>query len=108
LGHPEIFISMTEKTADLLHRLRQIVQAESETQFAALDRQWSRPLGERVAKGWAIEGLRVVHVDPRGGMLRLACDSNDSRFREGDLLVLRILQKFIVFRQIYPSKRVIL
>ena len=46
-------------TADLLNRLRYFVQAEAETQYAALDQQWSRPLAERVAKGWAIEGLRA-------------------------------------------------
>jgi len=43
-------------TSDLLNRLKQFVQAEADTQFAALDKQWSRPLSERVSKGWAIEG----------------------------------------------------
>jgi DNA replication ATP-dependent helicase Dna2 len=73
-------------TADLLNRLRQFVRAEAETQYNALDQQWSRPLSERVAKGWAIEGLRVDHFEK--GLIRLRCDTNDSRFREGDLLVL--------------------
>jgi DNA replication ATP-dependent helicase Dna2 len=73
-------------TADLLQRLRQFVQAEAETQYSALDRQWSRPIGERVAKGWAIEGLNLVREDK--GIIRLVCDTNDSRFREGDLLVM--------------------
>lgn len=73
-------------TADLLNRLRYFVQAEAETQFSALDKQWSRPLSERVSKGWAIEGLRVVHFEK--GLIQLHCDTNDSRFREGDLLVL--------------------
>lgn len=73
-------------TADLLNRLRYFVQAEAETQYSALDQQWSQPLAERVAKGWAIEGLRVVKFDK--GLIRLRCDTNDSRFREGDLLVL--------------------
>ena len=73
-------------TADLLNRLRYFVQAEAEAQYAALDQQWSRPLSERVAKGWAIEGLRVVHFEK--GLIQLHCDTNDSRFREGDLLVL--------------------
>ena len=73
-------------TTDLLNRLRQFVQAEAETQFAALDKQWSRPLSERVSKGWAIEGLSVEHFEK--GLIRLRCDTNDSRFREGDLLVL--------------------
>lgn len=73
-------------TADLLNRLRHFVQTEAETQYAALDQQWSRPLSERVAKGWAIEGLRVERFEK--GFIRLRCDTNDSRFREGDLLVL--------------------
>lgn len=73
-------------TSDLLNRLKIFVQAEAETQFAALDKQWSRPLSERVCKGWAIEGLRVEHFEK--GLIRLRCDTNDSRFREGDLLVL--------------------
>ncbi|MCG2786615.1 MAG: DEAD/DEAH box helicase [Anaerolineae bacterium] len=73
-------------TADFLHRLRQFVQAESDAQWQALDRQWSRPLGERVSKGWTIEGLRVLGFDKN--IARLVCDSNHSRFREGDLVVL--------------------
>ena len=73
-------------TTDLLNRLRQFVRVEAETQYTTLDQQWSKPLSERVAKGWAIEGLRVDHVEK--GLIRLKCDTNDSRFREGDLLVL--------------------
>lgn len=73
-------------TSDLLNRLKLFVQAEADTQFAALDKQWSRPLSERVSKGWAIEGLSVAHFEK--GLIRLRCDTNDSRFREGDLLVL--------------------
>jgi len=73
-------------TSDLLNRLKLFVQAEADTQFAALDKQWSRPLSERVSKGWAIEGLSVEHFEK--GLIRLRCDTNDSRFREGDLLVL--------------------
>lgn len=38
--------------------------------------------------GWAIEGLRLVKANERSRLLYLACDTNDSRFREGDLLVL--------------------
>jgi DNA replication ATP-dependent helicase Dna2 len=75
-----------EASAQLLHRLRVFVQAEAESQLSALDRQWSRPLGERVARGWAIEGLEVLRWDK--GVIRMRCGTNDSRFREGDLLVL--------------------
>jgi len=73
-------------TADLLKRLKHFVLAEAQTQYDALDQQWSRPLSERVAKGWAIEGLQVERYEK--GIIRLRCDTNDSRFREGDLLVL--------------------
>ena len=77
---------MSLSTADFLHRLRKFVQDEAETQFQALTRQWSHPLQERVARGWAIEGLRVTHF--QNGIARLTCATNDSRFREGDLVVL--------------------
>lgn len=73
-------------TADLLRRLQAHVRSEAETQYEALERQWSRPLAERVAKGWAIEGLHFVQR--KNGILCMACYNNDSRFREGDLVVL--------------------
>ncbi len=73
-------------TADLLNRLRRFVQAEADAQYESLSRQWARPIGERVANGWAIEGLNVVREEK--GFIRLNCDTNNSRFREGDLLVL--------------------
>jgi len=72
-------------TTDFLQRLHQFVQSEADAQWQALNRQWSRPLGERVARGWAIEGLRVVGLEKN--IARLTCDSNQSRFREGDLVV---------------------
>ena len=77
---------MPQTTADFLHRLRKFVQDEAETQFQMLTRQWSHPLQERVARGWAIEGLHVNHF--QNGIARLRCATNDSRFREGDLVVL--------------------
>ena len=77
---------MSQSTADFLHRLRKFVQDEAETQFQALTRQWSHLLQERVARGWAIEGLNVTHF--QNGIARLTCTTNDSRFREGDLVVL--------------------
>jgi DNA replication ATP-dependent helicase Dna2 len=77
---------MPQSTADFLHRLRKFVQDEAETQFQTLTRQWAHPLQERVARGWAIEGLHVTHF--QNGIARLTCATNDSRFREGDLIVL--------------------
>lgn len=72
--------------ADFLRNLRRYVQREAETQNEALARQWAYPLGDRVARGWAIEGLEVESF--QNETLRMRCVTNDSRFREGDLLVL--------------------
>lgn len=73
-------------SSQLLQRLREFVQAEAEHQLSALEKQWAHPLGERVTKGWAIEGLRTGKIQQ--GLVQLFCQTNDSRFREGDLLVL--------------------
>lgn len=72
----------------LLNRLRTWVQLEAEAQSSTLQQQWSRPIAERVAKGWAIEGLRSEQFDPKSQTLKMHCDHNESRFREGDLMVL--------------------
>lgn len=48
---------------------------------------WAKPIATRVSEGRAIEGLRVVDVQPEG-YIELACDRNSSRFREGDILCL--------------------
>ncbi|MCX6082072.1 MAG: AAA domain-containing protein [Chloroflexi bacterium] len=71
---------------DLLHRLRDFVNSESATQLANLQRQWDLPLGERVMRGYAIEGLSVESFHKNS--MRLRCQTNESRFREGDFLVL--------------------
>ncbi|MBI9045319.1 MAG: AAA family ATPase [Anaerolineaceae bacterium] len=73
-------------TIALLNRLRHFVRTEAQTQFDALIRQWSRPLAERVAKGYAIEGLNIERIHK--SLIQLNCKTNNSRFREGDLLVL--------------------
>ena len=77
---------MPQSTSDFLLKIRKFVEDEAEAQFSELARQWSRPLQERVAKGWAIEGLRVEHFDK--GFARFVCATNNSRFREGDLVIL--------------------
>lgn len=79
-------IKNMQTITDLLKRLRHFVQAEAQTQLDTLEKQWARPLSERVAKGWAIEGIKVTKYEK--GIIHLHCDTNDSRFREGDLLVL--------------------
>jgi len=77
---------MPQSIAEFLVRLRKFVQNEAEAQLETLTRQWSRSLQERVARVWAIEGLYVQQV--QNGIIRLSCATNDSRFREGDLVVL--------------------
>jgi DNA replication ATP-dependent helicase Dna2 len=77
---------MAQSITEFLLRLRKLVQDEAEAQLETLIRQWSHPLQERVAGGWAIEGLHVQQV--QNGIIRLTCATNDSRFREGDLVVL--------------------
>lgn len=73
---------------DLLKRLEIFVRSEAEAQYAALIQQWSHPLAERIAKGWAIEGLSVAKFNEKDQILRMSCDRNESRFREGDLVIL--------------------
>jgi DNA replication ATP-dependent helicase Dna2 len=77
---------MSQATVEFLEKLRHFVENEAKTQYQQLDRQWSTPVAERVAKGWAIEGLIVD--DYKKQIIRLSCETNDSRFREGDLVVL--------------------
>ena len=77
---------MNVSLSEFLQRLRKFVQHEAGTQYRALEKQWSHPLQERVARGWAIEGLRVEQL--KNGIARLSCTTNDSRFREGDLVIL--------------------
>jgi DNA replication ATP-dependent helicase Dna2 len=70
----------------LLQRLRDFINGEQAARLANLERQWKLALGERVALGYAIEGLRVESF--KNGSIRLSCRTNESRFREGDFLVL--------------------
>ena len=71
---------------ELLQRLHEFIQSEFATQHANLERQWALPLGERVAHGYAIEGLKVESIEKQ--TIRLSCQTNEFRFREGDFLVL--------------------
>lgn len=77
---------MNTSTPEFLQKLRKFVQNEADAQYRALEKQWSHPLQERVAKGWAIEGLRIERM--KNDIARLSCGTNDSRFREGDLVLL--------------------
>lgn len=77
---------MSQSTTEFLERLRQYIEDETSAQYKALESQWAHPLHERVSKGWAIEGLKVEGF--KDNIIRLTCQTNDSRFREGDLIVL--------------------
>ncbi len=77
---------MKTSTPEFLQKLQKFVRDEAEAQYRAIEQQWSHPLQERVSRGWAIEGLRVAQM--KNGIVRLSCATNDSRFREGDLVLL--------------------
>ncbi len=77
---------MKTTTPEFLQKLRKFVQDEADAQYRALEKQWSHPLQERVAKGWAIEGVHIERT--KNDIARLSCGTNDSRFREGDLVLL--------------------
>jgi hypothetical protein len=66
----------------LLARLQFLIRAEAEQQRYELRKQWALPLAERVARGYAIEGLQVSSIRPDGTLL-LSCQTNDSRFLRG-------------------------
>jgi len=77
---------MTITTFEFLHRLRIFVENEADAQREALNQQWNTPLHERVSRGWAVEGLQVTQA--KEVFIHLSCDTNESRFREGDLVIL--------------------
>jgi len=79
---------MSTAAADLLQRLETLVRQESGYQREHLERQWSLPLGERVRRGYALEGLSYVGVSEHTGNLVFKCMANNARFREGDYLFL--------------------
>jgi len=70
----------------LLQRLKTFIGREYAIQRDQLEKQWSLPLAQRVQQGYAIEGLTVQ--SRKGNALKMGCQVNDSRFRDGDLLVL--------------------
>ncbi len=60
--------------------------SEAKAEHDAITEQWLKPLASRVARGWAIEGVSVVKYS--NGLITLQCETHDSRFREGELIVL--------------------
>jgi DNA replication ATP-dependent helicase Dna2 len=78
--------TMTVSTADFLNRLRAFVENEANAQREALNKQWNTALHERVVHSWVVDGVRVSQF--KDNIIRLTCNTNVSRFREGDLVVL--------------------
>ncbi len=79
---------MPRTAADLLRHLETLVREESNHQREHLERQWSLPLGERVRRGYTLEGLSCIGLNERTGNLVFECMANNARFREGDYLFL--------------------
>jgi hypothetical protein len=79
---------MSERATDLLKRLEALILQEANEQRERLESQWSLPIAERVRTGKAIEGLCLAGINDQTGRVRLVCQTNNSRFREGDHLLL--------------------
>ena len=73
--------------ARFLRGLRRLVLDERDTVIQNIQQVWSRPVASRVSDGRAIEGIYLVDVHPNG-FIELACERNNSRYREGDILCL--------------------
>jgi len=71
----------------LIRELKRFIIGEADNERSRLHRQWSLTLNERVASGKAIIGLNVIDILLNGD-IHLRCSTNNSRFREGDFLVL--------------------
>jgi DNA replication ATP-dependent helicase Dna2 len=80
-------VNAASDPAQFLLRLRRFVLDERDAQRQQIEKEWSKPVAERVADGLAIEGVQIVGLTPRGE-IRLTCTRNQSRFREGDVLCL--------------------
>jgi DNA replication ATP-dependent helicase Dna2 len=85
--------SLTEETAEYLKQLERLVLDESETQRNEILRIWSKPLSTRVAEGRAIDEVKILSF-LHDGDIELECDTNNSRFREGDILCLNLGDPF--------------
>jgi len=73
--------------AAYLKRLKRLVRDETQAGRVRIERIWSKPIPERVASAYCIEGIEILDC-LRDGDLLLRCTSNRSRFREGDILCL--------------------
>ena len=74
-----------DEMRDFLEGMRQLILDEAETQKQAIHEIWHKPLAARVTDGHAIEDVHLVERFDIG-LLRVTCEQNNSRFREGDVV----------------------
>ncbi len=67
----------------LVQRIGEFIHRECAEQRAAMVRQWTRPVQERIRSGRCIEGLQLEKVF-NDGRVRFRVAENPSEFREGD------------------------
>lgn len=70
-----------------INQLTRLVLDQAEAARSQAQALWHKPVAERVAAGRAINQVDVVSVG-FDGMITLRCQRNESRFREGDVLLL--------------------
>jgi DNA replication ATP-dependent helicase Dna2 len=78
---------MVDSHARLLSDLLEFVRDEQEAGHRKLLDVWARPIAEKLQTGWSQRFLRLERADDPG-TLWAYIDDSDSRFREGDMLIL--------------------
>lgn len=74
-------------STDFLQQLQQLIEDEQEVAYARLFEVWERPLADKLRKGIS-QGFAQLDPGPEPGTLWAWPDGSESRFREGDLLLL--------------------
>jgi DNA replication ATP-dependent helicase Dna2 len=81
--------AMAHSQADLLTCLRDFIRDEQHAATQQLLRVWARPLAEKLVTGLSQAFRRLERADDAGCLwAHIDPSANDSRFREGDLMVL--------------------
>lgn len=78
---------MVQSPDGMLHALRDFIANEQEAAQHKLLQVWSRPLQDKLDTGWTQRFVDLQRGDAPG-TLRARIDCDESRFREGDMLVL--------------------
>jgi DNA replication ATP-dependent helicase Dna2 len=82
----EVEVVTGDRRDRLLVDLLEFVRDEQEAGLRRLCEIWGRPLGEKLETGWTQRFLRLEHAEAQS--LWAYTEGGDSRFREGDMLVL--------------------